>query len=187
MPVDRAEGGRLARAVRADQRDDLALVHVERDALERLDASVGGPQALDSSRGSPAAAPSRAGSRLARRGRPGSRGRPRSLPGRAGSRSGCPRRSCAPWSSTVTRSETCITTRMSCSINSTVRPRSSRRRCTKAMNAARLLRVHAGGRLVEQHQLRARWPARGRPPAGAGRRSSGCARTPARCRSARPQ
>ena len=41
-----------------------------------------------------------------------------------------------PWSSTVTRSETCMTTRMSCSISSTVSPRSSRSRCTNAMNAA---------------------------------------------------
>ena len=46
-PVDRAQRGRLARAVRADQRDDLAVVHLERDALERLDAAVGRAQALD--------------------------------------------------------------------------------------------------------------------------------------------
>ena len=38
--VDRAERRRLARAVRADQRHDLALVHVDRDPLQRLNRAV---------------------------------------------------------------------------------------------------------------------------------------------------
>src|SRR3954447_6402599 len=38
--VDRAQRRRLPRAVRADQRDDLALAHVERDPLQRLDRAV---------------------------------------------------------------------------------------------------------------------------------------------------
>ena len=39
-PVDRPQRRRLARAVRADQRHDLALVHLDRDALQRLDRAV---------------------------------------------------------------------------------------------------------------------------------------------------
>ena len=39
-PVDGAEGRRLPGAVRADERHDLALAHVDRDALERLDRPV---------------------------------------------------------------------------------------------------------------------------------------------------
>src|SRR5262249_28492695 len=40
--VDRAQRGRLPGAVRPDQRDDLAVVHLDRDALERLDRPVVG-------------------------------------------------------------------------------------------------------------------------------------------------
>ena len=47
-----------------------------------------------------------------------------------------------------------ITTRMSCSIISTVSLLSSRRRRTKDGELGGLLRVHAGRRLVEQEQLR---------------------------------
>src|SRR3989304_5548732 len=39
---DDLERGRLARPVRADHRDHLALVHVERHAVEDLDRSVAG-------------------------------------------------------------------------------------------------------------------------------------------------
>src|SRR6266540_3230597 len=39
---DRAQGRRLAGAVGADQRDDLAFVDLHRDALERLDRAVEG-------------------------------------------------------------------------------------------------------------------------------------------------
>ena len=41
-PGDRAQRRRLAGAVRADQRHDLALVDLERDALQRLDRAVVG-------------------------------------------------------------------------------------------------------------------------------------------------
>src|SRR5581483_9561720 len=40
QPVDRAQRRRLARAVRADERDDLAVAHLDRDALQRLDRAV---------------------------------------------------------------------------------------------------------------------------------------------------
>ena len=39
-PVDRAKRRRLARAVGADQRHDLACADPERDALERVDRAV---------------------------------------------------------------------------------------------------------------------------------------------------
>ena len=45
--VDRAERRRLAGAVRADQRDDLALPDVDRDALERFDRAVVGVDVLE--------------------------------------------------------------------------------------------------------------------------------------------
>ncbi len=44
---DGAQRRRLAGAVGADQRDDLALVDRERDALERLDRAVGGADVLE--------------------------------------------------------------------------------------------------------------------------------------------
>src|SRR4051812_45999708 len=44
---DRAQRRRLAGAVRADERDDLAFVDLERDALERLDRAVERVDVLD--------------------------------------------------------------------------------------------------------------------------------------------
>src|ERR687887_170888 len=46
-PVDRAERRRLAGAVRADQRHDLARLDLDRDALQRLDRAVVGVHILD--------------------------------------------------------------------------------------------------------------------------------------------
>ena len=46
-PVDRAQRRRLAGAVRAEQRDDLAVAHLEGDALERVDRAVVGVDALE--------------------------------------------------------------------------------------------------------------------------------------------
>ena len=63
---------------------------------------------------------------------------------------------------------------MSCSMSRTVSPSSSRSLRMRSVSSAVSLRVHAGGRLVEQQQLRARWRARGRSRAGAGRRTAGC-------------
>ena len=37
---DRVQNGRLARTVRTDQRDDLALVDLEGNALDSVDAAV---------------------------------------------------------------------------------------------------------------------------------------------------
>src|SRR5690348_8076072 len=46
-PVDRAKRRRLAGAVRADERDDLAVVDLDRDALERVDRAVVGVDVLE--------------------------------------------------------------------------------------------------------------------------------------------
>ena len=60
----------------------------------------------------------------------------------------------SPWSSTVTRSLMPITTFMSCSMSRTVRPSSVAQLADEVGQLAGLLGVHAGGRLVEQQQLR---------------------------------
>ena len=59
-----------------------------------------------------------------------------------------------PKSSTRTRSATCMTMPMSCSTSSTVRSRSARTRRTSSRDLGALGGVHAGDRLVEQHQAR---------------------------------
>ena len=113
QPRDRAQRRRLAGAVRADQRDDLALLDLERDALERLDVPVEGVDVLElEQRHRLARLLSEVGLDDARvlRGPP----------------AGAPSAIFSPWSSTVMRSETPITTFMSCSISRIVRPRSSR-------------------------------------------------------------
>src|SRR3954466_5035112 len=46
-PADGAQGGRLPRAVRAEQRDDLALAHFQRDAEQHLDVAVGEGEVAD--------------------------------------------------------------------------------------------------------------------------------------------
>ena len=46
-PVDRAQRRRLAGAVRAEQCDDLALAHLEGDALQRVDRAVVGVDPLE--------------------------------------------------------------------------------------------------------------------------------------------
>ena len=46
-PVDRPQRRRLAGAVRPDQRHDLALAHLDRDPLERVDGAVERVHALD--------------------------------------------------------------------------------------------------------------------------------------------
>ena len=65
---------------------------------------------------------------------------------------------------------------MSCSMSSTVTPALVAQPAHELREAVALLRVHAGGRLVEQEQRRLASPARARPRAGAGRRTAGCAR-----------
>ena len=107
---------------------------------------------------------------------PPCRGRPRSRAGPLRISAGVPSAIFSPRSSTVMRSETPMTTLMSCSMSSTVSPRSSRTLLHERREAAALLRVHAGRRLVEQQQLRLAARARARPRAGAGRRTAGCAR-----------
>ena len=143
--VDRAQGRRLAGAVRADQGHDLAVADAQRDALERVDRAV---VACGRRRARARTPPSALIRRRLARGRPRSRARC------ACTSAGVPSAIFSPYSSTVQRSETPITTFMSCSIRSTVRPLSSRTRRTNAVKSRRLLRVHPGGGLVEQQQLR---------------------------------
>ena len=47
QPVDRPQRGRLAGAVRTEQRHDLAVVDVDRDPLERVDGAVVGVDVLE--------------------------------------------------------------------------------------------------------------------------------------------
>ncbi len=141
---------RLAGAVRADQRHDLAGADRERDALERVDRRR-------SRRGCPPARGRGTGPSWSRSsGRRRFRGTPRSPSGPPGSRAGVPSAIFAPYSSTVMRSRDAHHDLMSCSIRSTVRPFSSRTRRTKAREVRALLRVHPGRRLVEEQQLRLR-------------------------------
>src|SRR6266511_2361682 len=129
--VDRPQCRRLAGTVRSDQRHDLALADRDRDSLERLDRPVEGVDVLELEDVvrlgvHPPFAPSTA-----------------CLPRYASitrvsfcTSSGEPSAIFSPYSSTVTRSETPITTRMSCSIRRTVSPSSARRRSTKDVNSA---------------------------------------------------
>jgi hypothetical protein len=45
-----ADGRRLARAVRPEEREDLAFAHLKRDAVERLHVAVVLPEAVDGDR-----------------------------------------------------------------------------------------------------------------------------------------
>ena len=159
QPGDRAQRGRLAGAVGADQRHDLALLHRQRDALERLDVAVVGVDVLDLEQRHQL-------SRLPAwcRGRPRPRARSRAPP------AGTPSAIFSPWSSTVMCSETPMTTFMSCSISRIVRPRSSRSVLHEVASAAR---TPAGSSPRWARRAAAAWarrPARGRSPPGAGRR-----------------
>ena len=82
------------------------------------------------------------------------RDRPRSPAGRFAPRRRVPSAILTPWSSTLTRSEMPITTRIECSISRMVTPRSSRTRRTKSIMSRAFARIHAGHRLVEQQQPR---------------------------------
>ena len=171
--VDRAQRRGLPGAVRADQRHDLAL------------------------RGRRARCPSARGSRRSRRARPRARG-----PGAVGrvarslmpslrlpryasiTRSsawisaGVPSAIFPPYSSTVMRSETPITTFMSCSMRSTVRPFSSRSATHEGGELRGLLRVHARRSARRGGAASGRSRARARPRGVAGRRTGACPRTP---------
>ena len=103
-PVDRAQRRRLAGAVRADQRHDLALAHLERDALQRLDRRRSRCGRRRSSRMRRPAAARHAARRLP------CRGRPRSRAGPAGPRRACPRRSSRRSRAPSMRSEMPMTT-----------------------------------------------------------------------------
>ena len=173
--VDRAQRRRLAGAVRADQRDDLALADLERDAL-----AAPGSCRRTSSTSSTSSSGCAVDGASCSRGRRRCRGRPRSPAGRCCTPSACPRRS-SRRSRARSRGRRRPSRRfMSCSISRT-RQVALRRAgcCDERRELGGLLRVHARGRLVEQQQLRLRSRARARPRAGAGRRRAGSSR--ARC------
>ena len=74
--------------------------------------------------------------------------------GSGGTSSGVPSAIFSPWSSTVTWSDTPMTTFMSCSMSRIGQPALGAQRLHQAAQLIGLLRVHAGRRLVEQEQLR---------------------------------
>src|SRR4051794_24811160 len=119
---DRPQRRRLAGAVRADQRDDLTLVDLERDALERLDRAVEGVDVLHEEDGLVAVRRGPVAGAHAWLPRYASITR-----GFLRTSAGAPSAIFSPWSSTVMWSETFITTFMSCSMRSTEIPRSLRR------------------------------------------------------------
>ena len=92
-PVDRAQGRRLARAVGAEQRDDLAVAHLERHALERVNRAVVGVDVFElEDRGLDGCRRAFAACSLTTR-PPPSRGRPRSPAGPSGPPAASPPRS----------------------------------------------------------------------------------------------
>src|SRR5215217_3281320 len=119
---DRAQRGGFAGAVRADQRDALTVLHLDRDALEGLDVPVEGMDILD----------------LEQRHQSDSACLPRYASitrGFCRTSCGVPSAILVPWSSTVMYSEASITTCMSCSMSRMLRPRSSRSRRMKSVSS----------------------------------------------------
>ena len=106
---DRAERRRLAGAVRAEQRDDLALVERQRDAVQRAHGPVARVNFTQLEEGHP------------RSWSPRRRDTPRSPRGSTGLSFGVPAAIVRPKSSTVTRSDTDMTRFMWCSTSRIVR------------------------------------------------------------------
>ena len=162
IPRDRPQRGRLAGAVRAEQRDHLALVDGERRPVQRP---------------SPARTPavrSSTSSRLTA----GAPGRPRSRRGPRWTSAGGPSATFRPKSSTTTVSDIRITMPMWCSTSSTVR--SSRRGAT-SISVGQLVDLLVGSPLAGSSSIssRGRWqPARG--PARPASASRTAARRPGR-------
>ena len=114
----------LAGAVGADDADRLARAHLERDVEQRLEGPVAGadrPSARACGR------VSRGRRRRRARRPPGCRDRPRSRAGRRRPAAGRPSAIFSPWSSTITRSTTRISTPMMCSTQMMVMPQLLRR------------------------------------------------------------
>ncbi len=110
--AQRAQRGRLPGAVRPEHGDDRALGHFERDAPERLNRPVAGFDPVEAEQHARTAHSST----------------PRYASITAGSArtsAGAPSAIFSPMSSTQTRLEMSMTTDMSCSISTTVTPRSS--------------------------------------------------------------
>ena len=82
---DRAQGGRLSGAVRADQSHDLALADLERDTFQRVDRAVVGVDVLERE--------DDVVGRLRHAPRPPCRGTPRRRARRSAPRAACPLRS----------------------------------------------------------------------------------------------
>ena len=122
---DRVQRGRLARAVRADQADDLALVDAQPHVAHGGDAAVAHLDAVELE-------DRLRHRRCGRRSRPGRRPRRR---GCARISSGAPAASVRPWSSTWIQSQTPITSAMLWSIRRTPVACSSRSERTTSANS----------------------------------------------------
>src|SRR5262249_51170803 len=107
---DAPQGGGLARSVAADERDHLARVHAEGDALEDVRLAVVGLQIFEGEQGHLVAPRYVCCTRLLAR-----------------ISAGLPSANTWPWWRTVTRSEMFITTFILCSTRITVRPAAMRR------------------------------------------------------------
>src|SRR5262249_60391247 len=119
-PREHPERRRLARAVGADQRDDLAVADLEGDALERPDLTVTGDE-ITRFKDGPLTGPGPAVSFRERC----QLAFPRYASITRASRwmwAGEPSAIFSPWSKTTMFSDTCITTFISCSTSTTVMP-----------------------------------------------------------------
>ena len=147
---DHLHGGRLAAGIAAEQADDLPAPTSMREIVMDLDRPVERVDAVELEDGvahGAASAGSRACADLARAEIGGDHGGIGGDLARAG-----PRRSCAPSSITMTRSESCITRSSLCSISRMVnRPF---RRADDLQHFGGFGRIHAGGRLVEEQHAR---------------------------------
>src|SRR4051794_6045968 len=113
---DGAQRRRLARAVAADERDDLTGFDAEADALDGLDGAVGDAEVFDLEQRRHASSPS-----------PSSTAAPRyasTTRGSACTSAGVPSMSFSPCTSTATRSHRLKMNFMSCSMTMTASPRS---------------------------------------------------------------
>ena len=167
---ERLEQGRLARAVAPEQRDDLALAHVERGVVQDVALAVERVDALEARAAAARARPRRPG-RAAGDGRRAAAGVDLLHARSARTSSGVPAISTSPWFITVTRCEKPSTRSMSCSTIST--GISLAIVSISFDDALALGRRQARQRLVEQQHLRPRAPARCRGRAAAVRHRTG--------------
>ena len=172
---DRPHQRRLAGAVRPDQRDDLALLDLQRDVPERLHVAVVGIDAADLEH-------RRGGVRHGRRPPPRRGrcpGRRRSRAGRRRPRPGVPSAIFSPAFSTTTRSERPKTALTRCSTITIVTPEARIRRI-RSIATSTSDGLRPGQQLVDQQQRRPRRQRAAPAPAACGRPASGCLASSAR-------